>query len=119
MIKIINQGTYSLVKTKGPGKILTLDKAQSFAWIDNKLNKLQTRHEQSTDGNHVLSLGKYRLYEVKDEPNLTDLLHLELSAGEGLWQGYLLSDDLPQNDQNKVQIKPTKEAITLTSSKVG
>jgi hypothetical protein len=53
------------------------------------------------------------MYLVKDEPNLSDLTHLELLVGEGVWQGYLLPIGLP-NGVKRRKIIPTKEIITTS-----
>jgi len=60
----------------------------------------------------MLSLGQFRLYDVKDEPKLTDLIHLELFVGGGLWQGYLLPTGLPTDKDKRNRIIPTDELIT-------
>jgi hypothetical protein len=52
------------------------------------------------------------MYDVKDESTLTDLVHLELHAGIGIWQGYLLPTGLPAGSKIRNRIIPTKEIIT-------
>ena len=42
---------------------------------------------------------------VKDERELTDLEHLELLVGEGIWQGYLLTTGLPTDEKKRNRIK--------------
>ena len=84
MIRLLDEGHYRLIETKNQTKILTLGEQQVFAWvmaedIGEILVTSLTKH--LTD--HILALGRYRLYEIKDEPALTDLLHLELNVGEG------------------------------------
>ena len=59
-----------------------------------------------------MAVGKYRLYKVMDDPNLTDTWHLELAVGNGLWQGYLLPTGLPNNRKKRNRIIPTDELIT-------
>lgn len=113
MIKAIHKGEYALIETKKQIKILTLDRETTFAWINaSDIGEiLVVSHKQHTV-DHILSTGKYRLYEVKDEPKLTDLIHLELLVGEGIWQGYLLPTGLPNEKKKRNRIIPTKETIT-------
>ena len=61
---------------------------------------------------HLLAVGNYRIYDVRDEKNLTDLMHLELFVGEGLWQGYLLPTGFPNEKKKRNRIIPTRELIT-------
>ena len=63
----------------------------------------------------VLSGGNYRLYDVDNEPKLSDQLHLELSTGNGSWQGYLLPTGLPTDTDKRNRIIPTGEVITKTT----
>lgn len=75
---------------------------------------LVTSHKKhKTDA--ILAIGKYRLYEVKDEPNLTDLHHLELYVGDNTWQGYLLTTGLPNEKKRRSRIIPTDEIITKST----
>lgn len=116
MIKVIQEGTYQLLETKGQTKILVLDREKVFAWVNAQDigEILVTSHkDHSTDC--ILAKGKYRLYEVKDEPRFTDLQHLELYVGDNTWQGYLLTTGLPTQEKKRNRIIPTTEIITKAS----
>jgi hypothetical protein len=113
MIKLLDQGTYHLIETHGHTKILTLDNKKTFAWVNAQdIGEILVTSHKSHVVDHLLSVGKYRLYEVKDEKDFTDLQHLELFVGEGLWQGYLLTKGLPNDEKMRNRIIPTKEIIT-------
>ena len=113
MIKLLDGGHYLLTETKGHTKILVLNGNQTYAWINaaDIGEILVTSHKRQKMDN-ILAIGKYRLYEIKNEPKLTDLLHLELYVGDGLWQGYLLPTGIPTTKQIKKRIIPTFEVIT-------
>ena len=116
MIKLLEQGTYHLIETKGHTKILTLDKKKTFAWVNAEdIGEILVTSHKTHTVDHLLVIGKYRLYDVLDEKNLTDLEHLELFAGEGHWQGYLLPTGLPNEEKKRNRIIPTKEVITHSS----
>lgn len=113
MIKVVRVGRYSLIETKKQTKILKLDGKYTFAWVNAAAigEILVTTHKKyKTD--HILAASRYRIYEVKDEPELTDLLHMELHVGEKIWQGYLLPTGLPNDIKKRNRIIPTKEVIT-------
>lgn len=117
MITVKKTGDYRLIGTKGKTMLLVLDSKQSFAWINAKgigeiLVYSVKRHTTDT----VLAMGKFRLYEVKNEPDLTDLQHLELLVGKGKWQGYLLPTGLPDETDNRKRIIPTEERITCCAN---
>lgn len=113
MIKITQQGNYSLIETKGQTKILTLDEDRVFAWVNvADIGEILVTSHNPHKTEHLLAVGKYRLYLVTDEPKLTDLIHLELFVGEGQWQGYLLPKGLPTGEDKRHRIIPTKEIIT-------
>jgi hypothetical protein len=116
MIKLIKQGEYQLIETKGQTKILILDGKKTYAWVNVKQigEILVTSHkEHKTD--QILCLGNYRIYSVVEEPKLSDQMHLELSVGKGQWQGYLLLTGLPTNKKKRNRIIPTKEVISMNT----
>lgn len=116
MIQLLDEGAYELIETKGQIKILTLDKKKSFAWINAKgIGEILVVSHTSHKADCILSVGKYRLYKVKNEPHLTDLIHLELFVGNGQWQGYLLLTGLPTDKKKRNRIIPTTEVITKTT----
>lgn len=114
MIRLIDKGNYLLTETFDHTKILSLGKNR-FAWINaGGIGDILVATQKKFSASTILSEGSYRLYEVKDEPDLTDLLHLELFIGNGEWQGYLLPKGLP-NGVKRHRIVPTREAITKTT----
>lgn len=113
MIRLIKDGTYTLIETARHIKILNIDEDNVFAWINAQgIGEILVTSYKVHKSDHILAMGKYRLYEVKNEPKLTDLLHLELFVGEGKWQGYLLTNGLPTDTSKRKRIIPTKEIIT-------
>jgi hypothetical protein len=111
MINLIEKGKYKLIETKGQVKILYLGKKQ-FAWVwVEEIGEILVSSYTEHDIDHVLARGKYKIYEVENEPNLVDLMHLELEVGEGLRQGYLLLTGLPDDEKKRSRIIPTKELV--------
>ena len=113
MLQLIQKGNYKLLETIRETKILSLDGKEKYAWIYAKdigeiLVALHNPHQED----HVLTCGKYRIYKVKNDPKLTDTLHLELYIGEGQWQGYLLPTGFPTVAKTRTRIIPTQEIIT-------
>lgn len=116
MMKLLQQGQYRLIETRGQTKILILNRQKTFAWINAAdIGEILVASHKSHKADHILAVGNYRLYEVKNEPTFTDLLHLELLVGEGMWQGYLLPTGLPNEEKKRNRIIPTKEIITRTT----
>jgi hypothetical protein len=112
MLHLTQQGRYQLSETKGEIKLLTLGKAV-FAWIDLEgIGEVLVASSKPHQIDAVLANGQCRLYEVKDEPELSDQQHLELSVGDGKWQGYLLPTGLPEAQKVRSRIIPSKEVIT-------
>lgn len=116
MIKLITNGTYKLIETKSQNRILSLDRnTHVYAWINaGNIGEILVTTHKSHRVDHLLAVGKYRLYEVKDEQKLTDLTHFELLVGDGVWQGYLLPLGMP-NGVKRRRIIPTKEIITKST----
>lgn len=113
MIKFLRNGPYKLIETNKQTKILILDDKETFAWIDaGAIGEILIASHKKHDADHILATGAFRVYKVKNEPKLTDLLHLELHVGNCLWQGYLLPTGLPSSKNRRKRIIPTKEVIT-------
>lgn len=113
MIRLLAKGTYKLLETKTQIKILVLDDYKNLAWVNaGGIGEILVSTYKKHKADHVLSVGNYRLYNVKKEPKLTDLKHIELHTGNCLWQGYLLPRGLPDNKNKRKRIIPTTEVIT-------
>lgn len=113
MIKTLQKGNYKLLETKNQTKILILDDKKTFAWVDvEEIGEILITSHKNHDTDTILSLGSYKLYDVKDEPDFVDLQHLELEVGKNTWQGYLLPTGLPDNKDKRNRIIPTKEVIS-------
>lgn len=115
MIQLIRSGHYTLIETKAQTKILDLD-GDTFAWINAAdIGEILVTTHKSHVTDNILAVGTFRMYEVKDEPDITDLIHLELHTGNGVWQGYLLPTGLPNEEKKRNRIIPTHEVITKTT----
>lgn len=113
MIKLLKQGTYKLAETKKSQiKLLILDDKNAYAWPNIDIGEILVTTLSNHPIDSLLSQGKYRLYQVKDEPNLVDLVHLELQTSSNSWQGYLLPTGLPTKSDIRNRIIPTKEVIS-------
>lgn len=112
MISLLRSGVYKLVETKHHTKILSFDSAV-FAWLEPAgIGEILVASYKKHKADCVLSVGRYNLYDVDDEPHLSDQQHLELDAGMDNWQGYLLPTGLPDSSKKRSRIIPTGEVIT-------
>lgn len=112
MITLLRHGTYTLAATKHDTKILYLD-GTPFVWIGAKNigEVLTVSHYQPRSSDYTLAEGQYKIYDVEDESELTDIQHLELEVGKGAWQGYLLLTGLPSKSKKRTRIVPTTQVI--------
>lgn len=116
MIQLVKEGRYKLTETRGQTKILKLDH-KTYAWVNtSNIGEILVTSKKYHQTDNILAIGNYRIYDVKDEPALTDLKHLELFVGDGVWQGYLLTTGIPTKIDNKKRIIPTKEIITKSTT---
>ena len=112
MITIRKSGQYKLVETKHNTKILYLD-SSTYAWVETpKFGELLVFSHVVHKSDCVLSMGHYIMYDVDDEPYLSDQQHLELEVGNRKWQGYLLLTGLPDARKKRSRIIPTLEIIS-------
>lgn len=112
MITLQRSGLYKLIETKANTKVLYLDK-DVYAWVEPaKIGEILVFSHKTHKTDCILSMGKYRVYVVEDEPKLSDQMHIELDVGEGYWQGYLLLSGLPDDRHKRARIIPTLEVIS-------
>ena len=112
MIVLERSGLYKLIETKHHTKVLYLN-SDIYAWIEPaNIGEILVTSHKVHKSDCVLSIGSFRLYEVDDESELIDQIHLELEIGKNHWQGYLLLTGLPNSEKKKARIIPTREIIT-------
>ncbi len=112
MITRVKSGRYKLIETKKNTKILYLDN-HTYAWVEPiHIGEMLVVSHKVHVTDCVLSVGDYCVYDVDDEPTLSDQLHLELNVGDGAWQGYLLLSGLPDSRHKRARIIPTQEVIS-------
>lgn len=75
-------------------------------WSDFSFSRYTTDEES-----YILAQGKFKLFDVVNEPHLIDLPHLQLSLDGKKWQGYLLLNGLPTIKTSKRRIVHTDEII--------
>lgn len=115
MIKRLKSGNYVLAETPQQTKILILDGKAKYAWIHaEEAGDILVSTQKKIKLSSILSAGTYRIYDVENESDFTDLKHIELFVGDGKWQGYLLPTGLP-NGKIRRKIIPTFETITKTT----
>lgn len=113
MIKLLTKGVYELVWTKDEKRVLYLG-GQGYLWSHAKgIGELLTFSKHAHKTSYVLTKGQYKIYAVKKEPKYVDLQHLELSIGDGGWQGFLLLTGLPTKTKIRSKIVPTEEIIGI------
>lgn len=112
MIALLRKGRYKLIETKDYTKILYLDN-DTYAWIDlPEIGEILVRSRRPHKTHRVLSLGHFCMYDVVDEPSLSDQIHLEFEVGREHWQGNLLLTGLPDAHHKRGRIVPTREVIS-------
>lgn len=113
MITILSRGHYELAETKNHIKILRLNTG-AYAWIQPAArSELLVGSKRIHTDSRILSKGEYYMFDVDDEPELADTIHLELAVGDGVWQGYLLPTGLPGGRKPRAMIVPTQESIIM------
>ncbi|MEO6513905.1 MAG: hypothetical protein ABIR37_04445 [Candidatus Saccharimonadales bacterium] len=112
MIILQRSGTYKLIETKKHTKVLYLDN-DIFAWVEPvNIGEILVVSHTVHKSDCVLSIGDYCLFDVTEEPYLSDQPHLELEVGKDMWQGYFLLSGLPDSHKKRGRIIPTQETIS-------
>lgn len=112
MIKLLQKGRYKIVQTRDHNTILYLEEQGYHLDYAPRIGDLLTFSKHTHRLSYTLAQGVYKLYQVKNEPKLIDLRHLELSLGKGQWQGYVLLTGLPTSQKLRSRIEPTQEVIS-------
>jgi hypothetical protein len=112
MITRIDGGTFELTETGHGTKILVLNDLP-YVWIVAPgIGSLLIYTDQPHETSEILSKGHFRLFQVRDEPELSDQLHLELEFSKNQWQGYLLPTGLPDDTDTRKRLIATHQTIS-------
>jgi hypothetical protein len=116
MITQLQSGDYRLVETRSATKILILDELEAFAWVRAEtIGQILVYTKKDYSDETTLATGQYHLYNVVDEPEHSDHIHLDLEVGHFEWQGYILLTGLPSQDHPRTRIIPTHELMPHVS----
>jgi hypothetical protein len=112
MITRVDGGAFELTETRHGTKILALND-EPYVWIVAPgIGSLLIYTDQPQEASEILSKGHFRLFTVRDEPELSDLLHLELEFSKNEWQGYLLPTGLPDEMDTRKRLIATHQTIS-------
>lgn len=112
MITKVQTGEYRFALTHRRTRILFLDE-KTYAWVTTEdIGDILVSSHKKHRIDVMLSSGHYCMYQVENEPNLTDVWHLELQYGQTMWQGYLLPTGLPDKYHPRRRIIPTYQIIS-------
>jgi len=112
MVKKIKEGKYELFETKSGSRVINLNGHGKYVWLKiENIGEVLAKSEKNYNPDRILAKGYFRLYDILNEPELTDLPHLEVCIGLGQWQGYLLPRGLPGKG-GKHRIIPTGEILS-------
>lgn len=109
MIRLIQWGNYRLAMIAEGNAFISIDDDVYSLYPDYK-----TMESSEADMDAALTLhhGDYKLYDVYDEPQLTETIHLELEDEDGYIKSYLLPQGLPVNSKRRVRQLTTTQQIT-------
>jgi hypothetical protein len=116
MMRLLEHDKYSLAETPDGAQILRLGITTYVVVRARRIGLLLVHTYILHRALRCLATGRYRLYEVFDEPNLADEQHLELNVGDYQWQGYLLPTGLPTRDKARSRFIPTEELISVANA---
>jgi hypothetical protein len=112
MITLLRDGSYKLIETATHTKVLYLNN-DIYAWtLLKEIGEILVHSHRVHRADRTVAMGHFNLYDVSEEPALSDLQHLELEISRGAWQGYLLLTGLPDVHKKRARIVATKEIIT-------
>lgn len=119
MIRLIQWGEYRLAIIAEGNTIIAIDNHvyslfpdhATLEFYDNQLPSLVVSAL-------TLHRGNYRVFDVYDEPQLTETIHLELEDEDGYVKSYLLPRGLPHQNMRRARQIPTVQQITNSSRKI-
>lgn len=111
MIRLIQWGNYRLAIIAEGNAIVSLDDDVYSLYPEYKTMELS---DIDIDTALVLHRGDYKLYDVYDEPQLAETIHLELEDEDGYIVNYLLPQGLPVNSKRRTRQLTTTQQITYS-----
>lgn len=115
MIRLIRWGNYRLAMIAEGNALISIDDDVYSLYPDYKTMGLS---DADMDAALTLHHGDYRLYDVYDEPQLAETIHLELEDEDGYIKSYLLPRGLPGNSKRRVRQLTTTQQITHSAHEI-
>lgn len=115
MIRLIQWGNYRLAMIAEGNAFISIDDDAYSLYPDYKTLELS---DADIDAALTLHHGDYRLYDVYDEPQLAETIHLELEDEDGYIKSYLLPRGLPENSKRRVRQLTTAQQITHSAHEI-
>lgn len=120
MIRLIQWGRYRLAIIAEGNTIMSID-GRTYSLFSNS-NTLELFDELAAsiraEAAITLHHGDYRMYDVYDELDLAETIHLELEDEDGYVKSYLLPHGLPEESRRQVRQLPTTQQITNESRNI-
>lgn len=120
MIRLIQWGRYKLAIIAEDTTILSVD--NEIYSLFPHANKIELFNELASpmgpESAITLHQGDYRMYDVYDELQLAETIHLELEDEDGYVTSYLLPRGLPNETWRRVRQILTDQQITNSSRNI-
>lgn len=120
MIRLIQWGRYRLAIIAEGNTIISVDNAVYSLFPDSKTLEIFDTPVSRIGTESAISLhhGEYRMYDVYDELQLAETIHLELEDEDGYVMSYLLPRGLPDQARRRVRQITTTQQISNTNRKI-
>lgn len=110
-IHIQEEGHYELFETTRGHRILVLDDALWFAWVEGQQGEILVWTDTDHQKSHTLQRGRFVVADFEDDPNYRDMPHLFLKEEQGPYQELVLPKGLPTEDDDRKKIIATDNRI--------
>lgn len=120
MIRLIRWGEYRLAIIAEGSTIIAIDDDVYSVFPEQATLEIYDKLASYIPAASALTLhqGNYRVFDVYDEPQLTETIHLELEDEDGYVKSYLLPRGWPNESLRRVRQIPTAQQITNSSRKI-
>lgn len=107
-------GRYTLFETPRQNRILALDDAEWFAWVDGQQGEILVRSGRDHDREEVIQEGEFYLVDFEDDPAFTDVPHLFLER-DGQFVEVILPNGLPTDSDEQKRVVGTDKTVDRES----
>ncbi len=109
-VKVKDKGQYELFETTHGHRILVLNDARWFAWVEGQQGEILVHSDSDHKKDHTIQKGEFYLVDFENDPKYKDMPHLFLQKEEH-FEEFMVPNSLPTEQDYQKKIVSTDNTL--------